>query len=249
MKALKLKWMLKNNFENINNKKDNNINKVIAKTIDNNLYIKPSKILNKTNINKNDINSILTSLKNNLEFKFERKFKSIKNSPNINKEEIDIVKPNEVTVFHPKKRKRTNTFKSKISSKQPLNDNTNSRQNRKSHASANPMILNLKNSNSDEKEYVEQSEIREPNNIIYNPSESRNIVNKLKFETLQFYFCFLCIRKFKNIQNALINEGMKLITEELDIRNLFKNMLKLGINKEQFHVEDILQMSDECKNK
>ena len=62
----------------------------MTKTIDTNLYIKPSKILNKTNINKNDINSILTSLKNNLEFKFERKFKSIKNSPNINKEEINF---------------------------------------------------------------------------------------------------------------------------------------------------------------
>jgi hypothetical protein len=76
-----------------------------------------------------------------------------------------------------------------------------------------------------------------------------NIIKKIKFNSLQFYFCFLCIRKFKNTQNALINEGMKLITEELDIRNLFKNMLKLGITKEQFYVEDILQMSDECKNK
>ena len=168
---------------------------------------------------------------------------------NLQMKEIDIVKPNEVTVFHPKKRKRTNTFKSKISSKQPLNDNTNSRQNRKSPASANPMILNLKNSNSDEKEYIEQSEIREQNNIIYNPSESRNIVNKLKFETLQFYFCFLCIRKFKNQTNALIDEGMRLITEELDIRNLFKNMLRLEKLKEKYRLEDILQMSDICKNK
>ena len=111
------------------------------------------------------------------------------------------------------------------------------------------MILNLKNSNSDEKEYIEQSEIREPNNIIYNPSESRNIVNKLKFETLQFYFCFLCIRKFKNQTNALIDEGMRLITEELDIRNLFKNMLRLEKLKEKYRLEDILQMSDICKNK
>ena len=46
-----------------------------------------------------------------------------------------------------------------------------------------------------------------------------------------------------------MNEGMKLIIEELDIRNLFQNMLRLGKIKEQFKIEDILQMSDECKNK
>ncbi len=42
---------------------------------------------------------------------------------------------------------------------------------------------------------------------------------------------------------------MRLITEELDIRNLFKNMLRLEKLKEKYRLEDILQMSDICKNK
>ena len=42
---------------------------------------------------------------------------------------------------------------------------------------------------------------------------------------------------------------MKLITNELDIRNIFKNMLRLGKLKENYLLEDNLEMSDECKNK
>ena len=41
---------------------------------------------------------------------------------------------------------------------------------------------------------------------------------------------------------------MKLITVELDIRNLFRNMLRLGRIKNQFQIQDTIDMSDHCKN-
>ena len=122
---------------------------------------------------------------------------------------------------------------------QNKNKKINTKFRRKTHFESSKNVINEKNKfeytkkSSDEKDYIEKSEIREQNISEEKFSKNRNIIKKIKFNSLQFYFCFLCIRKFKNTQNALINEGMKLITEELDIRNLFKNMLKLGITKEE----------------
>ena len=42
---------------------------------------------------------------------------------------------------------------------------------------------------------------------------------------------------------------MKLITDELDIRNIFKNMLLIKKCNEQYILEDKLKMSEECQKK
>ena len=50
------------------------------------------------------------------------------------------------------------------------------------------------------------------------------------------------------MENILINEGMKVITEKLDIINLFKKLVKDEIIQERENIiNDSIEMSDECK--
>ena len=78
--------------------------------------------------------------------------------------------------------------------------------------------------------------------------EKRKIIKKIKTSKICIYLCFLCVRKRKNIQNILLDEGMKVITEKLDIMNLFKNLYRNEIIQEkEINQEEIIEMSDNCK--
>jgi hypothetical protein len=180
--------------------------------------------------------------------------------------EKDNLKSNDLIIYRSDTKRRTaeNKSKANLEQSQNSNNNKNAKYKRKSNYEISKDKLNEKykldynRKNSDEKAYIEQSEIREENtpsdNSVYRNRGKKNvyknmgIINKIDFDTLQFYFCFLCIRKFRNVQNVLIDEGMKLITVELDIRNLFRNMLRLGKIKNQFQIQDSIDMSDHCKN-
>ena len=75
--------------------------------------------------------------------------------------------------------------------------------------------------------------------------ENRGIINKIKINKICIYLCFLCVRKRKNTENILLNEGKKLIIEKLDIRNIFK---KLYRDDENLNDEKGINMSETCKN-
>lgn len=90
---------------------------------------------------------------------------------------------------------------------------------------------------------------KETNINLVKANENRRIIKKIRINRVYTYFCFLCARKSKNIQNILLKEGMKLIIEKLDILNLFKNIYHVESIKENFRTKDeIIEMSDECKN-
>ena len=204
------------------------------------------------------IKKIKGKIDNNLEKKDPNRISGItdeiKSTPRKLKEN-DNLKQTDLIIFQQNTKRKTIDVKGKNKQEQNRNKKINTRFKRRVNFESSKNIMNEKNKleytrkSSDDKDYIEQSEMREQNIPRETSSENRNIINKIRYNSLQFSFCFLCIRKFKNTQNALMNEGMKLITEELDIRNLFQNMLRLGKIKEQFKIEDILQMSDECKNK
>ena len=51
------------------------------------------------------------------------------------------------------------------------------------------------------------------------------------------------------MQNILIDEGMNIISERLDILYLFRILSKIAKSQEQFdETKIIIDMSDECKN-
>ena len=77
--------------------------------------------------------------------------------------------------------------------------------------------------------------------------DNRRKINKIKLSKVDIYLCFFCARKRQNIQNALIDEGMNMISEKLDIINLFIKIHRDEIIQEKMNKEDIIEMSDKCK--
>ena len=72
--------------------------------------------------------------------------------------------------------------------------------------------------------------------------------DKIRINKCSIYCCFCCLRKRNNLRNALMNEGMKIIIEKLDIMNIFNRVYKDEKIQERMNFEDI-EMSDECKQK
>ena len=75
---------------------------------------------------------------------------------------------------------------------------------------------------------------------------SNNIIKKIKFNsiTVCFSYYFYCKRK-KYLENILIDEGMKLVVEILDIQYLFRKLNKNDITQENDN--QLIEMSDDCK--
>ena len=80
--------------------------------------------------------------------------------------------------------------------------------------------------------------------------ENRRIIDRIKMNCCCIYFWFCFARKKKNIQNILLNEGMDIIVENLDIMNIFKKIYSVNMIEESMKKsEDILEMSETCKIK
>ena len=80
--------------------------------------------------------------------------------------------------------------------------------------------------------------------------EQRKIINKINTNLLCIYFCFCFVRKRENFGNALLDEAMNIITEKLDIYNMFRNFYFIDELKKKSNYEyKDFEMSDECKSK
>ena len=82
-----------------------------------------------------------------------------------------------------------------------------------------------------------------------NDQKKENLVSKIKIKRASIYCCFLFIRKRKTIENALLDEGMNIIREKLDIFNLFNKMFTSEKIHEKLIKQEIFEMSEECKIK
>ena len=80
--------------------------------------------------------------------------------------------------------------------------------------------------------------------------KENKIINKIKIDKLYIYSCFLCVRKRKILVNFLLDEGIKVITQKLDILNIFRRIyLDEKIHKEMDNKYEFIEMSDNCKIK
>ena len=68
------------------------------------------------------------------------------------------------------------------------------------------------------------TDVKDGNIEIEKDNKNNTIIKKIRFNFLYTYFCILCLRRKKNLQNELIDKGMKLIYQELDIFNIFKKL-------------------------
>ena len=75
------------------------------------------------------------------------------------------------------------------------------------------------------------------------------LVKKIKFNSFCVYCCICCLKKRKIVQNILIEEGMKIISENLDIFNIFIRLQKGKKEKQSLikEKEDTIKMSDVCQ--
>ena len=79
--------------------------------------------------------------------------------------------------------------------------------------------------------------------------KKRNIIDRINFRKVDLYLCFLCTRKRKNMENLLIDEGMRMISHNLDILKIFINQMRVDNYMEQFKDKQTIRMSDECKRR
>jgi hypothetical protein len=73
------------------------------------------------------------------------------------------------------------------------------------------------------------------------------LISEIKINRTCLYICFFYVRKRKNLQNVLLNEGMKLIFEKLDLLNIFRTVYR----DEKIHLkiknDDLIKMSNNCR--
>ena len=76
-----------------------------------------------------------------------------------------------------------------------------------------------------------------------------NIISKIRITRARIYLCFCCARKRKKIHNYLLDEGMRIISEKVDIFNIFDKMYKDEEITEKVVINKTIEMSDKCKLK
>ena len=82
-----------------------------------------------------------------------------------------------------------------------------------------------------------------------NYKNKENIISKIKIKRCFIYFCFLFIRKRKTVENVLLDEGMNIINENLNIFNIFDKMFACEKIHEKLIKQEIFEMTNECKKK
>ena len=76
------------------------------------------------------------------------------------------------------------------------------------------------------------------------------ILDEIKINKFFIIFAFCCIRKRKNINNYVLDEGLDLIAKRLDILNIFKRLYyDEKIQKNYMNETEEFAMSDVCKKK
>ena len=105
---------------------------------------------------------------------------------------------------------------------------------------------NIRNENDFLKIYNNNDDLYDKNKEF---EGKNNKISKISFNWVDLYICLLCTRKRKNIKNILLDEGMELFSEKLDVINIFRQLMKIENNK-HFNNEFMpILMSDECKLK
>ena len=120
------------------------------------------------------------------------------------------------------------------------------------HTIKNKNLLRKRNFNKiKEKEELNEFDY---SNIISNEENesskgSRSIINKIKMTRACIYCCFCCARKRNIVQNALLDEGVRIIIDKLDIFNIFDKLYRDEIIHEKLVKHEVIEMTDKCQAK
>ena len=101
---------------------------------------------------------------------------------------------------------------------------------------SNKKIFNNYNTNNYNINNLNITDVKERNTETEKDNKNDKIIEKIKFNILYTYFCFLCLRRKKNLQNDLLDKGMKLVYQKLDIFNIFKKLYLLDSKSEEINL-------------
>ena len=79
-----------------------------------------------------------------------------------------------------------------------------------------------------------------------NSELKRRIITKIKQNKFCKYFCFFYTRKRKQLENTLLDEGMKIVIDQLDIMNIFRKIYRNDL-QDSLRKEEVFEMSETCK--
>ena len=205
-----------------NLKKDNNNNILDEKKDIYNQEIKSSRVVttNIINLNENEINP---TIENEPKIEIKKNKKRIyKKFNKLNHKKKPIIKEDI---------NQNKNVEMQFLNQNQRNDKINERNNNKTILS-NSRILSI------EEEYKKSIE------------DKRNIVDNIYINHFFVIFAFCCIRKRKNINCYVLEEGLEILKERLDVLNIFKKLYYDEIIQEKLKdkLKDI-DMTDICKQK
>ena len=102
---------------------------------------------------------------------------------------------------------------------------------------------------NEENELDEYENDYDLNNVSNEENEQTkgNIITKIKMTRACIYLCFCCVRKRAIIQNVLLDEGINIISNKLDIFNIFDKLYRDEKIHEKLRKYEAIEMSDKCK--
>ena len=101
---------------------------------------------------------------------------------------------------------------------------------------SNKKIFNNYNTNNYNINNLNITDVKERNTETEKDNKNDKIIEKIKFNILYTYFCFLCLRRKKNLQNDLLDKGMTIVYQKLDIFNIFKKLYLLDSKSEEINL-------------
>jgi len=217
----------------------------VKNKLKNKIIVNDVKILNLNNKNDNNIHN--NGIYNN-------------NLVNSDKKIIEISKNNTI------KKDKPSSNKAKLQAKKTFNPADNN--------------SNININSSERSSYLKKSTIKIPKKSIFEPKiknedfngaelniedvkiydnekqitdkiiNPKRLIKKINTNIFRTYFCFCCVRKRQNFGNVLLDEAMDIITDKLDIYNMFRNFYFIDDIKAKWNYEyKDFEMSEECKNR
>ena len=191
---------------------------------------------------KNRVNTINSRNNNNKELD-NLKYTITKDDNSINQDIIIRKKQKRIS----RKMATTNNYKTH-----------NIKEEKDSNSEINKEIFDL-NKNKDKRNQAKINEVNNGtifsnNQIISNEEkyqtieEKRNIIENVYINKFFAIFAFCCIRKMKNVNSYILEEGVRIIKEKLDVLNIFHKLFYEEQLLEAFkNLKNEIKMSDNCK--
>ena len=156
-----------------------------------------------------------------------------------------------------KLRKKRNLKNRTISSAKNLSKEDNKKKNEANKYHINTINENNKNNKNnefDKNTILSNNLMMQSDNIKEKKRKeigiTNDIIDEIKINKFFIVFAFCCIRKRKNVNNFVLDEGLNIISKRLDVLNIFKRLYFDEKSQESnLKEKEEIEMSDTCKEK